>query len=886
MRNLNERIIHTYSVPAGGGKTHSLNHEAVKLAKIGEKVCFTQPSKALLAQTEADILKIDPTIKVTRIDGGTIGAGHVITSLDQHVKNTGYGGEILLTTHCAFKGLPYFHNKAQWTIFCDEVIEAYDHIKPNLSHNHSVITPYLEVIEDGPKYGRVKADPSFLDKVIDNRNDDDVYKMLTPLALRLRSPYWTVWVDQAAYQKLLDGQNIQLELFCLLSPELLLGFKKSVLASAALKDTLTYHIFQKMQLIGGKSFKFMNLKISNANLRYTEHENGDLIDFYYLTDRKWSKKLRKMEMKDPNDVITTVGDRAIDIIGAFMGSDPFAYTTNKDGLIGFEHMPNAHLLPNSPHGLNQYQWIDNFVCLSALNPPPSLESFFSIMLGMTAEQVITAIYRSFAYQAFMRTSPRDPLNTNKKKAVVLDKSTAQWFAGLFLGSRVNYLAGLGDDLCAKKGGRPQIYTNEADKVWASRYRQMREWADAVLALNSGSVIAGEVEWQARFCNETAYTSLRDIVTEKQLGTSITHKKAAYSEALNGDASAFIDLLRVLHTYSYPKKEHNILISPTVFVEKEGVETKRGLVNVSYVNGVWLDNDGGGISRHAFAQMFPHLEMHIWNTWSSTPTDERWRVYIPTDIAMVHDVQKLVIDQIMRVLKSNGYTDKKPLAKIVAGGKQTNLSDHGFDSTKFNASSFFFAPCQANHPQGTFYDSHTEKRMPLKVLSWIKQSISTATDCIKAVAPAKPSKGPSTQLPEEIKLTIESWSAVEADYVENAVAKWRKTSAGQGHCAFLGLGRSLSYAGLTKTQARQKLQEEARYARSPDERLRDIPDILEKVYGGKQGHLPPAKFGVKLKPLDDQEAATSTPSTPSAIVSIDHLPHAANSVSDYTTLRCA
>jgi hypothetical protein len=44
---------------------------------------------------------------------------------------------------------------------------------------------------------------------------------------------------------------------------------------------------------------------------------------------------------------------------------------NKDLGESFFSQPGAEKLPNTPHGLNNYQHVHNVVVLSALNPPPT-----------------------------------------------------------------------------------------------------------------------------------------------------------------------------------------------------------------------------------------------------------------------------------------------------------------------------------------------------------------------------------------------------------------------------------------------------------------------------------------------------------------------------------
>ena len=67
----------------------------------------------------------------------------------------------------------------------------------------------------------------------------------------------------------------------------------------------------------------------------------------------------------------------------------------------------------------------------------------------------------------------------------------------------------------------------------------------------------------------------------------------------------------------------------------------------HVWGIWLDNDGGDLTHQEFARLFPRLRMVICNSYSSTPEKPRWRVFIPTTVAMPIVAHEAICQQIMR-----------------------------------------------------------------------------------------------------------------------------------------------------------------------------------------------------------------------------------------------
>jgi hypothetical protein len=130
-----------------------------------------------------------------------------------------------------------------------------------------------------------------------------------------------------------------------------------------------------------------------------------------------------------------------------------------------------------------------------------------------------------------------------------------------------------------------------------------------------------------------------------------------------DDDAFVKLLKEMHRRVIPEKNENFLISPATFnANATGVGTKRGLDNIEYLRGIWLDNDGGDLSHAEFAQMFPSLRMVIWNTYSSTPDRPRWRCFIPTSATVTSEIYRGLIEQIVQVLRDEGYVNDTEITK--------------------------------------------------------------------------------------------------------------------------------------------------------------------------------------------------------------------------------
>jgi hypothetical protein len=67
-------------------------------------------------------------------------------------------------------------------------------------------------------------------------------------------------------------------------------------------------------------------------------------------------------------------------------------------------------------------------------------------------------------------------------------------------------------------------------------------------------------------------------------------------------------------------------------------------------------------------------------------------------------------------------------------------------------------------------------------------------------------------------------------VEQATKQWHQSCAnpGTGNDSFFNLALSLRSAGMSLEEIEKKLQEQAEFARSPDERRSRIPSILQSL----------------------------------------------------------
>lgn len=840
--------LHYLNALAGAGKTRAFVRYADRLARKGFKLLIVQPTRDLIDKTIMDELgQIAPSYPVTSIYSRR-GSGSVVGAIVRHLKKAEPGeGEVLFITHEAFIRLPYLHRKSDWVLLFDEVpaVDVFDpYVMPV---THSLITSHLDLDVRGPTYPRLKCRDEdatkFIGEIADNRHGDMVLEKLRPLARRLTSEHWQVHVDQTQYVRLIRGEKTDstLNTYSVLKPSIFSGFRRVILASACIKETMAFKLFEaqgcKMLPVEGSLLR---------DLRYTRHEHGNRITIFHACDEAWSKRYRDKQVDDGAGGSIKLGDKVGIAVLNLFGNEPFLWMGNKDLPDNVFGVAGAQRLPNTPHGLNQFQSFHNVVVISALNPPPQ-HFLFLREFGIDGDEVRTAHYRTAVYQAVMRSSIRNPQDTTAKQVVVMDRDTAEWLADLFPGASVAPLPGL--DVVPRKGkaGRPRQHECGSERTQASRAESRTKLLAELDRLNGTDFAMNgypDLDPGAFGCNDIASIG-RDYVTpiSPMSGTAFAtiYAKTPLGQIDYQDDDAFIAELRRLHQDVVAKEDAG-LFAPACFDATRSDETARGLANVTYLRGIWLDNDGGDLTPDAFADLFPYLRIVIWNTASSTPEKPRWRVFIPTTCAMSVEVHKLIIAEIVEVLKNAGYWGKR---RLEADARLKGRHCHGFDESKFTANSMFYLPCRAKHPKGSFFTDFGVRdpwRGPLCVHDWLDHFIRKWKPKPAPILPLTQSSivlpNPTSTSAPGSKLQVlrerlaldhrQSQAGRQDEKVARAIEAWRSTPDGMGHHNFFCLGAALWRAGLEPHEVRLKLQQEVMFSTSPRERRGEIGGIIKKL----------------------------------------------------------
>ena len=240
----NKPTIYTVNALAGSGKTYQAIEYALRKAEDGNKICIVQPTRDLIDQSYDDAkARCSASVAVTRFHGDCVADQSVKYSIVDYLRNPAPDGEIIFISHAAFLNLPYFDQRKNWEIICDEVPPAIGADDLNLSENHALISDDIEAKDHDPLHFLLvpkipKRQGYLLDKIADNTNNDDVYEIIRPLVQNILSSNHRVFVKKENWERTLNRKTkkgtYKLTTHWLLKPPVFSGFKKVILMGAML----------------------------------------------------------------------------------------------------------------------------------------------------------------------------------------------------------------------------------------------------------------------------------------------------------------------------------------------------------------------------------------------------------------------------------------------------------------------------------------------------------------------------------------------------------------------------------------------------------------------------------------------------------------------------
>ncbi|AWB24715.1 hypothetical protein DA075_06015 [Methylobacterium currus] len=792
------------SAPCGSGKTHAVINNIVE-GRYEENLLLVQPTTELIDNTNNEITRRRPSIHIEIFHSVITKGTSVASQLIERFRNPYDGNHVFITTHATFFSLPYVANKAKYDVVIDEAPVLLEHFNESLPVNHSIITKHLIVEPKGSSYGILKPnDVLELRSIAENRNKDSINQVFSKLAKLVLSADYISYVRLDQYQKLISGKdNRRLEVYSVLQPTIFSGYRSVTILGARFEETALFKYWS------GKGVHFENDTDLESQLRYTDHNNGNLVRLHYGTEDNWSKHAR--EKKYPE-----LRKKMIDASKLIFGERASVWSDNNDMKKKGDLADNNNIeLPGKSHGLNSYQDIDNALIIPALNNKPDVQRFLREVLDISDTDQKIEMTGHTIYQALSRTSIRDPSNINMKDWIVADRVTAEYIASIYPGSTINSLGLLMPSACVRRG-RPSVHKDSNQRKQVSREKKMRMIAN----LDEEEIFVREddiqaVYWRREKCDVSPIRTNSYFVANFKGSIFNTMYDRKYGALAVFTDEKFIRELRECSRIRYETKDQNLLISPAYFDPYKVVEAYKSKENIVFIKGIWMDVDGGDMKPKDFAGMFPHLRIVCYNTFSSTSSNLRYRIYIPTDKAMTNEVYTLIIREIIYVVESSGFASKSKTAP------KANRRFHGIDH-KRNGCDLFYLPCQPQDPTGAFFMDFKKDRKPLKVKDWIFHGVSEDD---AAYQPAPPPLSVSDELTPEQELKV-----------ADALREWDAVGSkrGNGNEGIFKLGLRLRHVGLSAWGLETALMQAAANANSPSDRKADVRRFIQRVRRGSFG----------------------------------------------------
>ncbi|MCG5247325.1 DEAD/DEAH box helicase family protein [Methylorubrum extorquens] len=779
------RTIYYCPAPTGAGKTYAIEERLAEHVRCGETVILTQPSKNLCHQTAQEMSVRFPDVPVKVFNQDTCGQKTVV-GLSEHLRNPPDRPHLIIATWAAFMMLPHIIRPERYHLICDEIPTAFVPDSIRLPDNHSLLTDALEIGDAGPIYGLVKvSNPTAVRKMAENRNKDAFNSLVNPLAKRIHQGRHSTYIDIKSYNGLLIGSKDDrlLATYSMLDPTLFLGFKSVVFAGARAEETILYKWFE------GKGVRFVRDTALMNKLRYSEHENGHLIEFYYASERNWSKTEQK---NDP-----TFRPRFIEAVQSLFGRNEFVWQDNVTNEVDtFSGVVSGYNVGHSPHGLNAFQHINRSVILSALNYSRSEGGFLTNFCGIGPDEQRIALAYHSSYQTYNRISVRDPNNYEKKIVILPDRQNAAWQRERFPGSVV---IPLGID--SRNGPRTRsdkLYANPTDRKRAQRNKLEEQQKEIMNGLVEAARSKQE-KYIIDDCHGYSFNTIK-CVTSLQ-GSIIAHKRDSDSLMLVCDKDTFISQMKRFSVNTFDSKESNMLISPGLFIDKDDGSSCRSKPNAFCGRNVYLDIEKGTLTHRQLSKIFPNIEMIAYSSYSHTKDMPRYRVVFLTDSIMSSGMYTAIYNMICHRIELAGYKSE------FESGFHPKEKVHGIDRKPY-LTDLFYLPCQPADSDG-FFLHYRKLRKPLDVLDWCYNSFPTRFDDGESVSHGH---HPLQQIIDKDHSQL----------CEEALQRFRDQTVDQGrsHKALRALNFTLLEGGVDDVSRDVTLTQAAYLSRSREDRLRD------------------------------------------------------------------
>ena len=791
-------------VRAGGGKTRAFATIASKQSRRDRNTLIIAPTVLLLNEIRATI-EAKGSKRPIRIFHSDDGSEASVTARVLAYLDKGWApGDILLITQQCFLNLPFFANKSKWKLLIDEEIPVFVQHTLNLHDNHALITDHVGLGEAGSVHARVNVlDRTSLKRIVDNKNDDDVWRSLWPMCSMLLRDDCDCYVKIKQLNDLKYGLKAkgQLTIYAFRRPDRFHGFEGVTFASAWFEDSLTFHHWQEH----GVEWR-VDDDVARSILRPVHPHNPRLTIIYGYEGRN-SKALRNRLERDGNGEFR---EKAT----ALMGADPFLWLKNNDRrdssvLRGCE---NGVPLPPVSAGLNAYSSYRHAIIPYATNYDPGAADVLERVAGFDGGKQARAMVGNL-YQAFMRTALRNDEIEDEAQWVVACRDEAELLSERFPGSVVKAL-GL-TPIEKRKVGRPRKYKNDNDR---KRDHERKERELSSLRVDFAQVLAPTVIEKVVFLNkgdESTYITKGDFVRYFR-GSYFNNMRDNKPQIVNMSENDLVRLLANMSSNVYEQKDDIPAITGALFDPSVNEGGIRDAKTVLLTRGLWLDFEGGDLRPDHFEQAFPHIPFVAYSTFHHTKQDPRFRIYVPTNRPMNVEESIAIYHEIRYSIKTQGWRQGQR-AKSKLGASLNDRFD-GIDN-RSGPSQLSLLPCQSQDRRASFFIDKTENKEPLNVDAWLKQKHWLSGDDEFYGLSVPPIETENLELtPEQVII------------INEATLLWETHGRlrGNGNSGIFVLYLSLRRARLPKNEISNRLYHAASQATSKKERKDQVRRLLRDL----------------------------------------------------------
>ena len=697
MRNelLNLKKAYYVSAPCGSGKTLSLCHH-IK-ADRERNILYVAPSVDLVNETRErlEVMGVHADVITTETH-----PKKVRRALTEYFEAAEDVGNLLLVTHKAYFGLPFFANRNNWSIFIDEIPQVTNPHTLEIPHHKDLLLKHVDVMPwktDG-LYILQAINRFGLRKLLDGPRDQ-INDQFRGLFENLVSENYITFIDKMSWEKLTSDKVFERK-----------EEKKNRIYCVSM---LNHKPFRRATILGANIERSLIRKWLESTYRIQFEEQTELVAGllpiqpvgprlrlrYFVPERNFSKYLAGLVADDGQCLI----DKMDDLARKELEDTPFLLFCNNDRKKAYLKRlgPNATWVSTYCYGLNTYKGFTQAYFSAAINFAPQHIRMLT-ELGLGPDDIHNSVAYETAYQAIMRSALRDPTSDAIVTAIVADQRTAEAIARI---TGCTDVAQIGDLIQPK----PLPFDGSQKKQRQEYHRILKLLTEPNSlpkpSLKENGVINGPSNIDSLLSDEELVgTSLEPVFMT--LHRSQYDKRPDQFYDHERSIGEWIGLFRSLARGPIDDKEQHLMFTPARFIPPVGAEGYRRKEYLTSVSCLVLDFDSGTLRPDDFIRLFGDtatllkLSFMIMNSFSrSSEEPNRFRVVIFYSRPITGQWE-----EIWRIHK-NAVRFIESLLEDAGVPPSTS----GLDKQCYVANQPYWAPCtNRHHPEYRLFETHNTK----------------------------------------------------------------------------------------------------------------------------------------------------------------------------------